>query len=274
MTLLLHPFVQKAVVNFKNDLPQSLLLSGQDGTGLYTLARTIAQAQPLGELFPKDAKGAIDHKSGTITIETIRSLYSQTRTKQTKRQTIIIDNADRMSHGAQNAFLKLLEEPNANIHFILTSHQSQKLLPTIRSRVQLMEVPRLLPAQTEQLLDDLSIKDATKRTQLYYLAAGLPAEIVRLVTDDAYFKERAHLIGDARTFLQATSYEKLQLIHKYRNDRESALSLLDSALTMLRRSVSSSPQSLHITQLERLLAAREQLLANGNVQLQLARIVL
>jgi len=274
MTLFFHPFVEKMTTMYKNNLPQSLLLSGQSGVGLYTLAKTLAGSAILAELVPKDIKGTIDHKGGTISIEAVRSLYTQTRAKQTRRQIVIVDDADRMSHGAQNALLKLLEEPNTNIHFILTTHQPQKLLPTIRSRLQSLEVLPILPEQTEQLLKELDVTDTAKQTQLRYLAMGLPAEITRLVQNDGYFKERAVIIGDARTFLQAPTYEKLLLIQKYKSDRERALQLIDSMLAMLRRSLSNSPQSSHTIQLERFLSARERLLANGNVQLQLARIVL
>jgi len=271
MTLLLHPFVQKTIVAMAYDLPQSLLLCGPSGVGLHSIARSIAGRELSGEIESEDTKNA---KGGTISVETVRGLYSQTRSKQTKRQIIIIDDADRMSLGAQNAFLKLLEEPNSHTYFILTSHHPETLLPTIRSRVQTIEIKRLLPKQTDELFERLGVRDQAKRTQLRYLAEGLPAEITRLVQDDDYFKQRAAIIGDARTFLQATTYEKLLLIQKYRSDRDAAISLLESALYMLRRSASSSPELAHIAQLARLLSAKEQLLANGNVQLQLARAVL
>lgn len=271
MTLLLHPFVQKTIDAIADNLPQSLLLCGPSGVGLRSIAQSIAGKELAGEVMSEETKNA---KGGTISVETVRELYSQTRSKQTKRQIIIIDDADHMSPGAQNAFLKLLEEPNSHTYFILTSHHPETLLPTIRSRVQTMEIKRLLPKQTDSFFETLGISDEAKRTQLRYLAEGLPAEITRLVQDDDYFKQRATIIGDARTFLQATSYEKLLLVQKYRSDREAAITLLESALYMLRRSASNTPESLHITQFERLLSAKEQLIANGNVQLQLARAVL
>ncbi|MEE1281293.1 MAG: hypothetical protein UHK60_03420, partial [Acutalibacteraceae bacterium] len=47
----------------------------------------------------------------------------------------IIPNADKMQIQAQNAFLKVLEEPPQNILFILCCTSAQQLLLTIRSRV-------------------------------------------------------------------------------------------------------------------------------------------
>ena len=271
MTLLLHPFVQKTIDRIANDLPQSLLLCGPSGVGLHSIARSIAGRELASEVLSEETKNA---KGGTISVESVRELYSQTRSKQTKRQIIIIDDADRMSLGAQNAFLKLLEEPNSHTYFILTSHYPETLLPTIRSRVQAIEIKHLLPKQTDAFFEILGVNDQGKRTQLRYLAEGLPAEIMRLIQDNDYFAQRAVVIGDARTFLQATPYEKLLLIQKYRSNRDAAISLLESALQMLRRSATTSPELAPIAQLDRLLSAKEQLLANGNVQLQLARAVL
>lgn len=47
----------------------------------------------------------------------------------------IIQNADAMNASAQNALLKILEEPPAYAHFILLASNPMALLPTIRSRL-------------------------------------------------------------------------------------------------------------------------------------------
>lgn len=55
-----------------------------------------------------------------------------------KFKVVIVDEAHRMSNGAQNAFLKTLEEPPANSVIILITSNPDSLLPTIRSRCQLV----------------------------------------------------------------------------------------------------------------------------------------
>ena len=50
------------------------------------------------------------------------------------RRIVIFREADRMNHAAQNALLKSLEEPPAHTLFVLTTHQPEALLPTVRSR--------------------------------------------------------------------------------------------------------------------------------------------
>lgn len=52
------------------------------------------------------------------------------------RQFIIIHNADSLTVGAANAFLKTLETPPNGVCFILLTHTIHKILPTIASRCQ------------------------------------------------------------------------------------------------------------------------------------------
>ena len=274
MILALNATFQKTFDALRQNPPQSLLLSGAAGVGLCTIARELVSGVIMDELHPIDSKEHADDQNGTITAEMIRGLYDKTRAKYTKRQVIIIDNADRMSLGAQSAFLKLLEEPNSHIYFILTTHTPQKLLPTIRSRTQHSVVPALSPKQSADFIDSLNVSDPKKRAQLLYIAVGLPAELTRLASDDTYFAKRAEIVGDARDLLQADTYKKLLVVQKYRSSREDTLQLLESAMQLLRRSVSAKPQPQVIVQLERTLNVQQQIANNYNISLQLAQFVL
>lgn len=272
MNLLFNPVSARALDALKNKLPQSLLLHGVPGVGLATAAKWLAGSELADFLSPQDAKGQ-HSASGTISVEMIRSLYEQTRSRSKRRQIVIIDDADRMSKNASAAFLKLLEEPGSNIHFILTSHRPQLLLATIRSRVQQTAILPISAEQTREYIISLGITDATKTAQLEFLAKGLPAEISRLASSDATFAENAQIINDARTLLQAKPYEQLLLIHTYKQDRPRTLQLIDAALTILRRSLSTQPQPTTVRHIQKLLATREAINANGNAALQLARFV-
>ena len=271
--LVIHPTTKKTLDQLAKDLPQSLLLSGESGVGLFTIASWLASENKVGETFPQNVKGQRDDDSGTISVEIIRRLYEQTRAKFTMPQIFIIDNADRMSHGAQNAFLKLLEEPNEQIHFLLTSHRPNQLLPTIRSRLRQLDIQTITPEQTIEFISTLNISDTTKKTQLQFIATGLPAELIRLASDSELFTERAQTFSDARDFLQADTYKKMLIIHTYKGDRGRALRLIDSALHILRQTISANPQPSAIGRLDQLLVVRECLLANQNIALQLARLV-
>jgi DNA polymerase-3 subunit delta' len=272
--LAVHPTAQVRIDSLTADLPQAVLLSGIRGVGLYSIARSIAGKQLLAEVRPQNIKEQVDSEHGTISVKQIRELYSQTGTKQNVRQIVIIDDADKMSRGAQSAFLKLLEEPNSHIHFILTTHTPQSLLKTIHSRLQETVIAPITAEQTNTLLGTLGVTEPAKTAQLRYIAAGLPAELTRLATDDEYFAVRAGVMADARTLLQGTTYAKLLIAQKYHSQREGALQLIDSALLMARRSLSDKPQHGLVVQLDKLLKARAAVAANGNIRLQLALFVL
>lgn len=274
MNLTLHPATTIVVERLSTHLPQSLLLSGEEGVGLGTVGRRLAGRHVMAVVEPTDAKERVDHVSGTIGVEAIRRLYEQTRARYVEHQVVIVDDADRMSHGAQNAFLKLLEEPNEHIHFILTSHSPKRLLPTIRSRVQDVHILPITDQQTTDFIQTLGVDDSRKQAQLRFIGSGLPAKLTRLTQDDDYFAEEARVMSDARTFIQGTTFEKLTLINAYASSRDKALLLLDSALMILRRSISSSPEPRLIHQMERLLGARELIEANHHIKLQLTQIVL
>jgi DNA polymerase-3 subunit delta' len=81
----------------------------------------------------------------------------------------IVDEAHRMNLNAQNAFLKTLEEPPSDSVIILITSQPQALLPTIRSRCQLLEFKPLsleLVAQEIKKRTSLSLDESILSARL------------------------------------------------------------------------------------------------------------
>ncbi|MCH8029665.1 MAG: DNA polymerase III subunit delta' [Candidatus Dadabacteria bacterium] len=76
----------------------------------------------------------------------------------------VVDEAHRMNRGAQNAFLKTLEEPPRDTVIILLTSQLNRLLPTIRSRCQVIE---FAPLRDEEIIGALTergdVSDADAR---------------------------------------------------------------------------------------------------------------
>ena len=272
---IINPASELTLSLLLKDIPQALLLTGPVGIGLGTIANYIASTVgqvTLTVLPEKDEK--VDIEKGVISVDSIRRLYAQTRSIQTGKLIIIIDYAERMGHQAQNAFLKLLEEPGDGVYFILATHTPSKLLPTVTSRAQAIDFRPLSGQQTEEFLKELQISDAKKKSQLLFMASGLPAELTRLIQDDKYFDRRSSIIRDARDLLQGTTYRKLLVANSYKDNREAALTLLVDAAGMLQRSISAKPQDNLIPQINSLLYAYQQIQANGNIRLCLARLVL
>lgn len=271
----IHPHTQQQLDLMTRDLPQSMVFTGPDGIGLLSIVSYVAKltgAKPIYVLPEKDEK--VDIEKGVITVDVIRRLYVMTKTIETKKRLIVIDYAERMGVRAQNAFLKLLEEPGVNTHFILLTHTVTRLLPTIRSRVQMTEVNPITLAQSEQLLDELQVTNVQKRAQLLFIAVGLPAKLTVLANDEKLFDERAQIIRDARTYLQGTMYNRLKLSLQYKDDRAGALILLLDAMKLLQGSLKTGKNPEQVKKITLLLKAHERIEANGNVRLQLASVML
>lgn len=275
MSLLYNPETKQLLDKVTIDMPHALLLEGPVGVGLSTIARDLAWHDLAGLIQSTDNENNVDISSkGVIRISQIRDLIESTRSKLTKRRVYVIDEADKMSIQAQNAFLKLLEEPNKLVSFILTSHTPQKLLPTIISRVQRIHIKPIDQASSRNLIKNKGVNDERKQAQLLFLAGGLPAELSRLINDEKLFTERSTYAADARTFIQGTPYQKAMIAQKYHGDRASALEMLTVAQQILRHSLSSNPSPSIVRLSDQLADAYDRILANGNIRLQLINLVL
>lgn len=266
---------EKIIIASSKNLPQSLLITGENGVGLGTISRYIAELckiKPIIILPEFDEK--IDLAKGVISVDIMRRLYDETRTKTASDRIIIIDFSERMTHQAQNAFLKLLEEPGKGIHFILVSHSISNLLPTILSRTEKIDIKPITTEQSNQLLDSLNVTDKTKRSQLLFMATGLPAELTRLCADSEYFEKRSIRMRDARELLRGSLYQKLLIAQRYKDDRTTVLALLLDVTSILNHSISASPNIDTIKRIDSVLDTYRQVEANGNIRLCIARMVI
>jgi DNA polymerase III subunit delta' len=95
---------------------------------------------------------------------------------------VIIDDADTMNRNAQNALLKVLEEPPPHTVLILIAHRPGALIPTIRSRAQLINFQPL----HNEIISGLLSRQGHSFTNaelaaLSYLAAGSIGKAVQYV---------------------------------------------------------------------------------------------
>jgi DNA polymerase-3 subunit delta' len=90
----------------------------------------------------------------SINIEQVRGLQRLFATKPSLSpwRAVVIDAIDDLEPGAANALLKNLEEPPANMVFLLVSHSPHRLVPTIRSRCRML---RLSPLSDEAMTSAL-----------------------------------------------------------------------------------------------------------------------
>jgi len=108
-------------------------------------------------IYPEDS-------SYSIKIEKIRGLIYQGSLKpyEARKRVFIIVAAEEMTEEAQNAFLRLLEEPSQNHILILTASNVAGLLPTVCSRCRSLKFYSLTKAQIQDILEkhDIDEKEA------------------------------------------------------------------------------------------------------------------
>lgn len=88
-------------------------------------------------LYPSAKK---ETKLPTLTIEDVRFISNWLSQQSTKSRAVIVHEAQCMTIPAQQAFLKTLEEPGENNYIILTADSETSLLPTIRSRCNIIRL--------------------------------------------------------------------------------------------------------------------------------------
>lgn len=98
---------------------------------------------------------------------------------------VIIWLAEKMNEVCSNKILKLLEEPPAKTVFLLVAEQPEQLLPTILSRTQRIDLPRLeISEVVEALVNRHGILPASAQT-IARSAAGNMTAALRSITDDS-----------------------------------------------------------------------------------------
>lgn len=129
-------------------LPHGILIDAPRGWGLEQLAKSVVRTLLDVSGDPSELADPDLHWIGSeeriVRIEEIRSLVDfLSRTHQSGRiKLAVVNDAERMNQSASNALLKILEEPPPGKHLILTTTNSELLLPTIRSRTQRFTVHR------------------------------------------------------------------------------------------------------------------------------------
>jgi len=131
----------------RNRLPHALLFSGNSKPSLNWIAKELASyllsdRERVSENNHPDLFWLKSEKQ-EISIELVRELqvWIAKGPYESTLKVAVIEEAEKLNRASQNALLKTLEEPPPHGKLILLSHLTDRLLPTILSRVQVIRLP-------------------------------------------------------------------------------------------------------------------------------------
>ena len=151
-------------------LSHTYILEGPKGSGKHTLALCALYALALWEKSPFASKIpalcspdvkllGIPEKKKSIGVDSVRLLRREAILVpgELPFRAFLIEDAGAMTAAAQNAALKILEEPPAGVYFFLLSENAGALLPTVRSRAATIRTERFSEAALRQFALGLQV---------------------------------------------------------------------------------------------------------------------
>ena len=207
----------QSIVKNPDTAPKSIILQGEYGTGKTTCARIFAKALNCKNKTPDgDACGLCESCKANIENTLYYDEFDSAMTgnvsdiKELKEtfyfdkslgyKVIVLDEAQLMTPQAQSALLKILEESNSAIFFVLCTTHIDKILPTIRSRSLKLRFDLI---NNEDLKNNLL--DIVSKKQL-----EVSNDIIEIIIDRCGGHVRdAHMLLDQYIILGDEQFKKL-----------------------------------------------------------------
>ena len=237
-----HDIFQNLINLYKyNKLPNKILLSGEKGIGKSTLAyHIINQILSSDEDLSYDSENFrinsdnrsfklvtnksnpnfisidVDEDKKSIDINQIRNLILTLNKSSfnSKPRFVLIDNIELLNINSVNALLKILEEPNDNIYFILINN-NKKILPTLKSRCLNYKI-HLTSSQsfdiTNKILGENFMDLINDQFINNYSTPGLILDLLNFANDNNMDLKDTNLRDFIKKILVEKKYKKDQFI--------------------------------------------------------------
>lgn len=264
-----------------NSISHAYLFSGKEGIGKKTLAVKFAKSAMCNNVekfaYCGNCESCLTFESGNdfkiiaptknvIKVDEIREFCSELFLKPTKasRKVFIIDDAECMNEQAQNALLKVLEEPPLYATIILVTSNKEKLLNTIKSRVVEVNFDSLSADEIKKILE---LNDVEYNEDAIKYSNGSYKKALDFINDDMFeiAKEVAKLL-ESKDFL-ATN-RKFEEIKADKNLKSNIIIILEKTMQIFFMKLKNE-KSFEYKNIEKLEETIQKIKRNANVDLAL-----
>ena len=249
------------------NFPHALLISGADGSGKLMLAKEIASALNCENRSSKNhslpchicntCKRIADNNfldvkivekekdKATLSIDEIRKMRDDMMLSATESdyRIYIFKDAHLMTVQAQNALLKILEEPPDGGIMILLADEADKILTTIKSRVQAISMQRFKYNELDLFLSSsataksLKARDPEGYSSVIAYSEGNIGKAIELMSTEAFedVKEKSNQIKSIiSVFAKKTSYARIkEVITSLPSSRKELSELIEALINAL-----------------------------------------
>jgi DNA polymerase-3 subunit delta' len=159
-----------------------------------------------------------------ISIDDIRGLQHNASLPpfEGKCKVFVIDGAEYLSSEAANCLLKTIEEPPPQVLILLLTAEELRLLPTVVSRCQRIELKPMVNNEIEKILIESHGVDGNRARLLARLSQGCLGLALRVSSDDSYLAQRNQRLTEMFSLLAAGWEERFSYTAKLSNERKSA----------------------------------------------------
>jgi DNA polymerase III subunit delta' len=242
--MIVHPQTAEEYKNLVMRPPHALLIAGEEGAGKPTIATEFVKAILQKNVLEADSTyRRLSPIKDSIGIEQIRELQKFLHLKTMGgleiRRAALIEDAHTMTHEAQNALLKILEEPPADTVIVLTAIPSNNILPTIYSRVQQLS---LRTPSLEHITAQLKQYKSMDIEHAYGLSNGLMGLLIALLeqSDEHALVES---ILRAKSVLAMTKFERLALVDQLSKQKAAVPGLLQALKRIARSAMAQAAKN-------------------------------
>ena len=266
----------------KGCVSHAYIFEGPEHVGKMTLALLFA-SELLGDSYENVRKNpdllliTAEEEKSEIEVDAIRELQKNLSLYPFKSayKAAVIERAELMNRTAANALLKTLEEPGKTSVLILVSSDMSRLLPTIRSRCQILNLNTAAQGALER---HLSARGAgSDIPDILELSEGKTGMAIMLAEDRELLQSVKDSSKKILEFFDYNNFQKMEAAAAISlMDKKEAAKILDQWTSTLRRellSALSAGKKERIAKLEsalvKTMSVKEDIL-NNNVSLKLA----